>query len=252
MTREGLFTQLDDSVTLEEILADEQLIRSLCACVRAGDPETMETLVRQTDGGSRHGEFGGTRLRHMQNLVILLTHNLKTAALQGGAGHIRCSRMEEEFVRRIESCQSAEQVQALADEAKRQFCRLVFLQKSGGFQDPLLRKAAGYIADHCTEKISLTQVAEAVQRSREYLCRLFYAKTGQHLTEYIQAVKIRCAKKLLEETDASLAEIAAFLSFSSQSYFQHVFRRVEGCSPGVYRKTVRGSRLAREEPFSRA
>ena len=52
-------------------------------------------------------------------------------------------------------------------------------------------------------------------------------------------MKIHCAQKLLEETDASLAEIAVFLSFSSQSYFQTVFRRVVGCSPGAYRKELR-------------
>ena len=247
MTEGGLFARLDDPAALEQIQEDEQLIQKLCACVRAGDMATMEALVWQTGSGGQHGAFGATPLRHMRNLVIILTHNLKTAAIQGGAGHIRCSQMEEDFVRRVESCRSVTQVQMLADEVKRQFCRLVYSQKDAGFRDPLLRRAAGYIADHCTEKISLTQVAAAVGLSREYFCRTFYARTGQHLTAYIQEVKIRCAKKMLEETDASLAEIAAFLSFSSQSYFQNVFRRVEGCSPGVYRKNARLGGIGRRE-----
>ena len=37
------------------------------------------------------------------------------------------------------------------------------------------------------------------------------------------------------ETDESLAEIAGYLAFSSQKYFQTVFRRVEGCTPLEYR-----------------
>ena len=235
---ETLFDRLDDQVDLARIQADEQLMQKLCACVRDGDIAAMEALVWQTGGGGQHGDFGATPLRHMQNLAIILTHNLKTAALQGGVGHIRCSQMEEDFVRRVENCRHVEEVRALADEVKRQFCRLVYNQKGAGFQDPLLRKAAGFIADHCTEKLSLTQVAAAMGLSREYFCRVFYARTGQHLTRYIQKVKIRCAKKMLEETGASLAEIAAYLSFSSQSYFQAVFRRIEGCSPGTYRKMM--------------
>ena len=114
MMEGGLFARLDDQEALEQIEEDEQLMERLCACVRAGDTTTMEALVWQTGSGGRHGAFGATPLRHMRNLVIILTHNLKTAAIQGGAGHIRCSQMEEEFVRRIEACRSVAQVQALA------------------------------------------------------------------------------------------------------------------------------------------
>ena len=238
MVEGGLFARLDDPAALARIQADEQLVQKLCACVRAGDVVAMEALAWKMGNASQLGKFGATPLRHMQNLAIILTHNLKAAAIQGGAGHIRCSQLEEDFVRRIEACQGMEQVQALADEAKRRFCRLVYSQQGIGFGDPLLRAVMEYIADHCTEKLSLTQVAAAVGLSREYLSRIFYARTGQHLTGYIQEVKVRCAKKMLEETDASLAEIANYLSFSSQSYFQNVFRRVEGCSPGVYRRKV--------------
>lgn len=237
MAEGELFARLDDPAALERIQADERLVQKLCACVCAGDVVAMEVLVWQMGNASQLGKFGATPLRHMQNLAIILTHNLKTAAVQGGAGHIRCSQLEEDFVRRIEACQGMEQVQALADEAKRRFCRLVYGQRCIGFEDPLLRAVMEYVADHCTEKLSLTQVA-AVGLSREYLSRTFYTRTGQHLTGYIQAVKVRCAKKMLEETDASLAEIANYLSFSSQSYFQNVFRRVEGCSPGAYRRRV--------------
>lgn len=231
-----LFQRLDDSAYLASVQADEQLIQKLCACVRSGDPAEMEALVWQTGGVAGHMDFGATPLRHMQNLVIMLTHSLKTAALQGGAGHIRCSQMEEQFVHRVEACRTVDQVRTLANEIKRQFCHLVHGSKQVEFQDPALQKAAVYIADHCTDKLSLSRVASEVGLSREHFCRKFHAQAGMPLSRYIQQVKIRCAKKMLEDTDASLAEIAAYLSFSSQSYFHKVFTRLTGSTPGAYRR----------------
>lgn len=243
-----LLHQMDNPDLLAQLQADEHLLRKIRSCVRDGDLAEMEALAWQTRRDRQQRGAQPDSLRQVQNLVIVLTNHLKTAALQGGAGSLRCLQMEADYVGKIEACQTVAQVEALADAIKLQFCRLVYHQKRIAFTDPSLRKAGSYIADHCTEKLSLTRVAEAVGLSREYLCRMFYARTGLHLTDYIQKVKIHCAQKLLEETDASLAEIAVFLSFSSQSYFQTVFRRVVGCSPGAYRREQRWNARTEQAP----
>ena len=44
------------------------------------------------------------------------------------------------------------------------------------------------------------------------------------------------ARDLLASTDKSLLEISTYLGFSSQGYFQNVFRRYTSMTPGDYRK----------------
>lgn len=55
------------------------------------------------------------------------------------------------------------------------------------------------------------------------------------LSQYIQEQKIEKAKSLLKTTDRSILEIATYLGFSSQGYFQNVFKKLTGMTPKEYR-----------------
>ena len=96
--------------------------------------------------------------------------------------------------------------------------------------------ALQYIAEHSHEAIGIDDVAAHVDRSRSYITRRFREEIGLSINEYIIETKIRDAKRLLRYSDRSLGEIAAILAFSSQAYFQTVFRKKTGLTPGEYRK----------------
>lgn len=59
--------------------------------------------------------------------------------------------------------------------------------------------------------------------------------------------KLEEAKSLLTYSDKSLGEISSYLSFSSQSYFQNVFKKKYGITPLQYRNR---SLLERRVPVS--
>ncbi|MCM1223446.1 MAG: helix-turn-helix transcriptional regulator, partial [Lachnospiraceae bacterium] len=54
--------------------------------------------------------------------------------------------------------------------------------------------------------------------------------------EYVTECRMREAKMLLKYTDKSLAEISEYLHFSSQPYFQNVFKNMYGVTPAKYRR----------------
>ena len=45
----------------------------------------------------------------------------------------------------------------------------------------------------------------------------------------------KLTKDYLKNTDRSILDISTFLGFSSQAYFQNVFKKIMGVTPGVYR-----------------
>ena len=49
--------------------------------------------------------------------------------------------------------------------------------------------------------------------------------------------KLEEAKSLLTYTDKTVSEISEYLCFSTQSYFQNVFKSKYGMTPKEYRKT---------------
>jgi AraC-like DNA-binding protein len=80
-------------------------------------------------------------------------------------------------------------------------------------------------------------VAEHINRSRSYLMRRFKAETGMQVNAYITDCKMSEACDLLMYSHTPLSEISVYLGFSSQSYFQNVFKKQFGMTPMQYRKS---------------
>ena len=91
-----------------------------------------------------------------------------------------------------------------------------------------------YINLHFMEKISFTMLADRFFMSRASLARIFRAKLGMTVNEYILNVRLLAAKKMLADNH-SVAETADSCGFSSDSYFIQLFRRETGQTPADYR-----------------
>ena len=92
-----------------------------------------------------------------------------------------------------------------------------------------------YVQQHLGEKILIAEIANALGMNRSYLCERFQEETGGTIGALITAAKVDEAKRLLRVTELSVAQISEYLGFSSQSYFQAVFRKAAGCTPKGYR-----------------
>lgn len=99
-----------------------------------------------------------------------------------------------------------------------------------------IASAANYIMAHIHEAISRDEVAAAVGVSSAYLSTLFQKELGKTLKEYIRDEKIRVACQLLRYKNASIAQVAYSLGYSSESYFCKIFRAATGATPKQYRK----------------
>ena len=70
------------------------------------------------------------------------------------------------------------------------------------------------------------------------MSRTFKEITGYGISEYLNIHRIREAKRLLEETDLSVQQIARKLGYESITYFEKVFKTYMTMSPLKYRKTM--------------
>ena len=78
-------------------------------------------------------------------------------------------------------------------------------------------------------------LAEHVGLTPSYLSALFKKKTGLSVSDYIMKKKIETAENMLRYTESSYSEIAATLSFSSQSHFIKAMKAQTGMTPRQYR-----------------
>jgi AraC family transcriptional regulator len=112
----------------------------------------------------------------------------------------------------------------------------------GGMAPHKLRKAIALIEHHIYDeeegRLALRAVARDVSMSYFHFSRAFKQAMGMTATNYIAERRIERAKKMLEETELPISEIALRSGFSSQSHFTTAFRRLAGATPKVFRAAL--------------
>lgn len=90
------------------------------------------------------------------------------------------------------------------------------------------------------KKIPLDKIADEFFISKYHMSREFKKKYGMTITNYIIAKRITHAKGLLRFADMPIEEIGRICGVEDNSYFNKMFRKIEGMSPSKYRKKWRG------------
>ncbi len=85
---------------------------------------------------------------------------------------------------------------------------------------------------------SLTELATFAGVHPAYLGRAFRKHVGIGVGDFQRALRVERARRLLESTTRSVADIAATTGFCDQSHLNRSFRRVLGVTPDRYRRAV--------------
>lgn len=95
-----------------------------------------------------------------------------------------------------------------------------------------------YIDEHFAESISLDYLAQITHMNKFYMVHAFNKYIGYSPINYLIEKRISESKRLLATTNLSIAQIAASVGFSSQSYFSQAFRKSTNMTPNAYRKST--------------
>jgi len=99
----------------------------------------------------------------------------------------------------------------------------------------LVQKIKKYIDENYSERLSLEQLSENFFLSPSYLSKIFKEETNVNVSEYIQAVRITHAKKLLKNTNYKIQDISRQVGYEDYRHFCTIFKKVAGITPLQYR-----------------
>jgi two-component system response regulator YesN len=102
----------------------------------------------------------------------------------------------------------------------------------------IIEKAKEYINSHYSKELSLEEVSQSIDISPYYFSKLFKDKTGENFIEYLTAVRIESAKRLLQDRKRSVKEICIESGYSDPNYFSRIFKKYEGVTPSEYREKL--------------
>ncbi len=102
-------------------------------------------------------------------------------------------------------------------------------------------KIIAYLDEHYHEDITFEHICHTFNIGKNFLYKTIKKQTGCTVNNYIITVRMKNAKKLLEQTDKPITEIASLVGFYDYNYFIRMFKRHFQTTPLKYRKTFESS-----------
>ncbi len=102
-----------------------------------------------------------------------------------------------------------------------------------------IERALDHIDNNYTENLKIEDIAKIAMMSQSYFCYFFKALVGKTFTQHLIEKRLNYAKKLLNTSELSIADIALQSGFNNVSHFTRTFKAGVELSPVQYRKLSR-------------
>ena len=203
-------------------------------CIRRGDVEGLKRAIAELEM-EKVGRVARDELRNWKDLAIVGISLSSRSAIAGGVSPETAYRMSDTFIQRVEDENDIDKLTVLARKMELEFCLAVRAQTHGS-GNPLVQRCRDLITRRIHTKLTVSELAGALNVNPDYLSQLFSREEGLSLSDYIAREKVRAAAGELMFAEKSLDDIAAFLGFSSQSHLGKVFKKWTGMTLRQYRE----------------
>lgn len=241
-SREEKPIRREDMMSREERAKHEtfQFENMILALVREGQTKKLQDFLTQVGkiGNFREGEVADTPLRQAKNILIGWTAVVgKTGAISGGVDIEETYGLIDLYTQECERASSVEAVKLLQYNMLMDFTQRVERNRRPKHVSPEIAQCMQYMQNHTGADLGIDEIAGVVGKSRTWLTKKFRAETGKSIGDFLTETKVQEAKRLLRYSDLTLSEIANLLCFSSQAYFQTVFKKATGVTPAAFRRS---------------
>ncbi|HHV11357.1 MAG TPA: helix-turn-helix transcriptional regulator [Clostridiales bacterium] len=221
----------EDNLLLNHTYAEEQVAMD---AIRYGDTEKVKQYMKMPSYKSPL-IIEDNVFKNDEYMAISFITMAARAAIEGGATSAESFLVSDVYLKRISKCRTSADIKKNVDEASIVFAELVKKYAEHRSSNSHVEDSKKYIAQNIFKKISLSDVAKALQVNASYLSKLFSRTEGMTISEYIQREKVNLAKNMLKFSDRSVYEISEYLNMSSHSYLTSTFKKYVGLTPQEYR-----------------
>ena len=106
---------------------------------------------------------------------------------------------------------------------------------TGNTVDRRITWIVAHVQRHLAEPIGIPELAALVNLSPSRFRHLFRTQLGVGPAQYMQRLRLRRARLLLERTFLSVKEVMALVGYNDPSHFSRDFRRAHGVAPSTLR-----------------
>lgn len=107
-----------------------------------------------------------------------------------------------------------------------------------------VREIQAYICDHLDADLRVEALAERYHMSPRHFARVFTQHAGMAPGRYVEQCRLERARRYVEESDATVSEIAERCGYATADGLRLAFERNLGVSPRAYRQRFAGRAAA--------
>lgn len=205
------------------------------ADVRAGDIESVKKHYTPlaTEG---FGKLSKNPIRNFKYHLIISIALITRFCIEGGMESEVAYTISDIYINQTDECESPEELANIHREMIFDFTRRMSELTSVKVYSKQILDSLDYIYDHLHDRVMVTDIAEHVKLSPQYLSRLFHDEVGITISAYIMEKRIESAENMLKFSDYSPLDIGNYLNFSSHSHFIMAFKKHTGLTPREYRE----------------
>lgn len=208
--------------------------RVLLDSVKEGRVQGALRHTRNLD--SDLGKLSSRQLNHWRNVMVEGITLCTRAAIEGGLSPATAYRLSDYYIQKGDTCTEITQLLECRNQAVEDLALRVAEKKQKRGRYNYIERCKDYVEQNYRKKIYLDDIAEALGITGSYLSRLFRREEGVQLQEYITKIRVEHADNLLVYSDESLARIAEYVGFPTQSYMGKMFKKYKRISPRMYRE----------------
>ena len=98
-------------------------------------------------------------------------------------------------------------------------------------------RAKAYVSENIGKRLTVSDVANAIGVSKNYLTNVFSSTEGIPLMEYINRSKLSYMMLLIRRYDYTLAQAGKHVGFSDVNYISRIFKRYYGMTVTEYKRS---------------
>lgn len=234
-------TQIEDDLTHHSYLEELRLT----GYIKNGNQEGVSEVFDLISGNT--SKLSNKITSHYRNLAICIVTVATRAAMEGGVSPSQAYALSDIYIHKIDSCNQVAQLYALMKASAKEFTAQVIITNGNRAHSNYIEQCKEYIVNNYHHKMELEVIAKSIGVNKNYLSHLFTKEEGMTMKEYVNRIRVKKAENLLKYSEATLTQIADYLSFSSQSHFGSVFKKYLELTPQQYRDRYKTSEFISKE-----
>ncbi len=172
----------------------------------------------------------------------IFSESLKIVDLAGGSS----AELFENAMEVYRQITSRPTMEEMFNELKKNLSMIMsyLSMRRGGSQQLLLDKVIAHMKQNLSDSsLSLQGTADKFNISSGHLCNIFSNYGDETFKEMLTRFRIQKAQDLIAASDFMIYEICYEVGYNNPAYFNSVFKKQTGLSPGAYKKKITGGNL---------